>query len=541
MTSDQITPAHLSGGASFEQALHRRNVAKAAILQADTDQRLRRALLRRYAGENIPLTVGQTCFFWRDARESDLVKIRWKGPVKVLMVEIDGDGKPSCYWICYKTQLIRCAPHHCRPDFHTLATNAVDNLQEAKAVIQQIKSRGVTRYLDLSKVNKQHIDDVGEDEEMISNSSGGEQVAKRRRLDLSPAPSVSYEPSLADEFEVPIPPEPHDAGPAMLPVTVPQHGGLQEPGDADPDGVIDEPSAEQFPPTPMAPSSIPQTFTPALPDQPSPPLQPSHDLPPQQPETSAAETFQQRRDRMDRQEMLLILFGPNRRQRSHDGPYVRPDNADDLTNVAFQVEDISDDGFPADWHFKAETDFFELRPGTTNRDFWEIKAGCLLRYHVQPRKTLFDPHGFADIPIPVENLDSTRVIVHRTLDGQINSFSDDFRGCQHFAKDLRKHRLPQQWFGITVFQICAETRKELGMSALDQRSSAKKVAQDTKVQRKRTFRRDYAKAKGEVSEKNLTQAEKELFYHAKMKELKAFSNVECGNLRLPQTPFLKGL
>ena len=111
-------------------------------------------------------------------------------------------------------------------------------------MIQQIKSRGVTRYLDLSKVNKQHIDDVGEDEEMISNSSGGEQVAKRRRLDLSPAPSVSYEPSLADEFEVPIPPEPHDAGPAMLPMTVPQHGGLQEPSDADPDGVIDEPSAE---------------------------------------------------------------------------------------------------------------------------------------------------------------------------------------------------------------------------------------------------------------------------------------------------------
>jgi len=44
-------------------------------------------------------------------------------------------------------------------------------LQEAKAVIQQIKSRGVTRYLDLSKVNIQHIDNVGEDEEIISNSS----------------------------------------------------------------------------------------------------------------------------------------------------------------------------------------------------------------------------------------------------------------------------------------------------------------------------------------------------------------------------------
>ena len=250
--------------------------------------------------------------------------------------------------------------------------------------------------------------------------------------------------------------------------------------------------------------------------------QPSPEPLPQQPSTSAAETFQQRRDRMDPQEMLPILFGPNRRQRSHDGPYVRPNNADDPASVAFQVEDISTDGLPADWHFNSETGFFELRPGTTNRDFWEIKAGYLLRHHVQPRKTLFDPHGFADISIPVENLDGTRVTVHRTLDGQINSFSDDFRGCQNFAKDLRKHQLPQQWFGIRVFQICAETKKELGMSALDQRSSAKKVAQDTKVQQKRTFHRDSAKAKGEVSEKNLTQAEKELFYHAKMKELNSF-------------------
>jgi len=64
------------------------------------------------------------------------------------------------------------------------------------------------------------------------------------------------------------------------------------------------------------------------------------------------------------------------------------------------------------------------------------------------------------------------------------------------------------------------------MSALDQRSSAKNVAQDAKMQQKSTFCRNYAKAKGEVSEKNLTQAEKELFYHAKMKELKTF--LECG-------------
>eukprot|EP00435_Cladocopium_sp_Y103_P010330 s1562_g2.t1 len=342
------------------------------------------------------------------------------------MVENDDAGKPSCYWICYKTQLLRCAPHHCRPDFHALATNAIDNLQEAKTVIQQIKSRGVTRYLDLNKVNKQHIDDVEEDEEMISNGSDVEQDANG------------------------------DAWTCLLHL--------------------------QFPMSRPLPMMLRYQF------------------------------------HLNHMMLVLSLTRCQLQSLNLDSitqlqfhltslrPYERPNNAADLANVAFQVEDISSDGLPAAWHFKPETGYFELRPGTVNRGFWEIKAGCLLRHHVHPRKTLFDPHGFNDIPIPVEKLDSTRVTVHRTIDGQISSFTDDFRGCQHFAKDLRKHQLPPQWFGITVFQICAETRKELGMSAYDQRSSAKKVAQDSKVQQKRSFRRDYAKAKGEVSEKNLTQA-----------------------------------
>ena len=44
---------------------------------------------------------------------------------------------------------------------------------------------------------------VEEDEEMMSDGSNVEQKAKRRRLDLSPAPSASYEPSIADDDEVP--------------------------------------------------------------------------------------------------------------------------------------------------------------------------------------------------------------------------------------------------------------------------------------------------------------------------------------------------
>ena len=60
------------------------------------------------------------------------------------------------------------------------------------------------------------------------------------------------------------------------------------------------------------------------------------------------------------------------------------------------------------------------------------------------------------------------------------------------------------------------------MTAQDKRSSAKKVAQDAKVQQKRAFHRDMAKNKGEISEKHLTAAEKELFLQAKVKELQSF-------------------
>ena len=182
----------------------RRNAAKSALQRADTDHRLRRALLRRYAGANIRLAVGQTCFYWRDAQQADLVKIRWRGPAKVLMVEDDEQGNASIYWICHKTQLLRCAPHHCRPDFRQITNNVVDNLLEAKEVLRQVKSRGVTRFLDLNRLNRQYIDDINEDEEMISDHEADDYVpeAKRRRLaglQDGADGDDDYEPSIADD------------------------------------------------------------------------------------------------------------------------------------------------------------------------------------------------------------------------------------------------------------------------------------------------------------------------------------------------------
>ena len=149
---DRMTPAQLDGHDGFEQMLRRRNAAKQALLQAETDRKLRRAMLRKYQGTNLPLEVGQLCFFWRDARAADLVKIRWHGPARVVARE-DKDGQPDVYWLAWKTQLLRCSPHHVRADF-TTANNQVVDAKLAIKEVQSLKSRGVTRYLDLDRVNK---------------------------------------------------------------------------------------------------------------------------------------------------------------------------------------------------------------------------------------------------------------------------------------------------------------------------------------------------------------------------------------------------
>ena len=59
---ERMTPAQLDGHDDFEMLLKRRTAAKQALLQAETDRKLRRAMLRKYQGTNLPLEVGQLCF-----------------------------------------------------------------------------------------------------------------------------------------------------------------------------------------------------------------------------------------------------------------------------------------------------------------------------------------------------------------------------------------------------------------------------------------------------------------------------------------------
>ena len=100
--------------------LAKRHAARKALNDADADRRLRRALTLKYKGINAEYALGQQVWFWRDARQPDLVKIRWLGPAQVVMkerrppAEGEADGPVSVYWLAFKSQLIRCAPHHVR-------------------------------------------------------------------------------------------------------------------------------------------------------------------------------------------------------------------------------------------------------------------------------------------------------------------------------------------------------------------------------------------------------------------------------------------
>ena len=141
---------------------------------------------------------------------ADLVKIRWLGPATVIFREDDpSTGKPHLYWIAHGTQLLRCAPHHVRADFHT-ADTVIGGLVEARRMVNQLKSRGVTRYLDLERVNKRNIEDVDEDEEADGEEEIGvipQPPLRRQRLEDSPSGALELDLDLGDDGHLPEPPD----------------------------------------------------------------------------------------------------------------------------------------------------------------------------------------------------------------------------------------------------------------------------------------------------------------------------------------------
>ena len=76
LLSSNLNPAQLAGSnETFESNLEKRTAAKIALTTADADNKLRRALGRRYQGQNKEHKLGEKVWFWRDARQGMLNKM----------------------------------------------------------------------------------------------------------------------------------------------------------------------------------------------------------------------------------------------------------------------------------------------------------------------------------------------------------------------------------------------------------------------------------------------------------------------------------
>ena len=560
LLADNFKPAHFGGHEDFELTLARRSAAQKAMIEADADKRLRRALGAKYKGLNSEYSLGQQAWFWRDARQPDLVKIRWLGPAHVVMKEHkkDGEGQDRVhvYWLAYKTQLIRCAPHHVRADIKG-SQHALDDVQSALTTVRQLKSRGVTRYYDLHQLNKSNLVDVDSDAHMddpagdlIEDESDHELSPPRQRPRLLPpdteatpeptrgvppadAPQQLHELPMVDledytptsradgspqasapgPFEMmpaaPTTPQPEGpAAPPPLPRVPGSIASISEPSE--------EPPARTAPQTPVdAQSPNQQGANRSAPPQSTPALD---SITAELYEPAVGESFEQRRLRLNRQE--TISFAPLRhRTRAEVTPYPVPEtvptppSTDDLAGQAFHVDDIDTKMLPSGWTMD-EHGYLQLTDRTT--DFWEIRAGCLIRHHVMPRRgRLHIDHLPKDCPIEHDQLDRIRVTVVHQSNGTSRLCTDD--GADSSAPP----NVTSSWTGATIFQINGSTRKEMAMYSGQGRqhcTSARQQGKEQKLARQKKFKKD----KNGVNERLLGPHERAMFKEAKVKELKSF-------------------
>ena len=533
LMQEELAPAHLGDHDQFEQLLQQRAAAKRALISADLDAKLRRALLRQYQGTDLPLQIGQKCFFWRDQRQDRLVKIRWHGPARIVMVEYSKDEKPELYWLAYKTQLIRCSPHHVRADF-TAADTQLADAQEARREVASLRSRGVTRFLDLNKINRRRrLEDFNEDD-IASGSEAGDDdaddlqppttrqrtsydtTAQRPELSLDEA---IRELGLEDEDELSMAP----TSPADTPAEHPEFPGQAQPA------VLPAPAVPALPP----PDQVPQgdNVVPINVDEDEPGQEPATlpTLPPTPDDASAPapdpfgltstssalyepaqEDFRTRRLRMDQHEtMQFTPFGPMRRGAGRHDPYPQqappadPQPASELFGQAFAVDDIGGGDLPKGWSID-EHGYFQLDAHNFH-DYWEIKAGCLIRHHLQPRHRRHDITKEKDCPFDLKQLDPVRVTMMRAPNGTIQVSTDRF--------DTVVAPNKATWTGLTVYQLTGAARKELAMYAT---TPAKRVA------RQEQHAAIKKKASSELNERGLTMHEREQFMQAKIKELRSF-------------------
>ena len=239
-------------------------------------------------------------------------------------------------------------------------------------------------------------------------------------------------------------------------------------------------------------------------------------------EPAGPEEFAQRRLRYDQQETMM--FGPAVRRVQRPSPYSGQRSNDPFAPIApppefppeadappqegfsqaFAVEDLGSDQLPPGWHMDSDG-YLCLTDQVA--DFWEVRAGCLIRHHVSPRHSTIDVKEYKDTPVDPQHLDPIRVTVMKFGDGSVHIKNDD--GSSKFSTQ-------HSWVGRTIYQLNGIIRKELCMYS---NMTARKIARDTKTKINRQTKKQ---AKKVVLERDLTVDERAQFQQAKCKELQSF-------------------
>jgi len=113
-------------------------------------------------------------------------------------------------------------------------------------------------------------------------------------------------------------------------------------------------------------------------------------------------------------------------------------DAEDISGAAFYINGVDCAELPPGW-IMDEEGYFQM--SEKMHDFWEVKAGCLIRHHVKPRRGLFSVSECTDLPIDPQVLDPIRITLKYGPDGTIETIKDN--GTEnHFAK--------KAWLGLTI-------------------------------------------------------------------------------------------
>jgi len=131
--------------------------AAKATAEADGDRRLRRRCYGSSLGNLAPLALAIFASTGEIPLPGSNVKLRWRDPA---MCDHEGAWairpQQRVYWLGHGTVLLRAAPEHVKPTqvVPDLSEKAADPLHTTRQVLQNIRQRGVTHYIDLQKTNK---------------------------------------------------------------------------------------------------------------------------------------------------------------------------------------------------------------------------------------------------------------------------------------------------------------------------------------------------------------------------------------------------